>query len=65
MRQWEYKSVKLNTHGWRGGILDIEKFDQMLNELGRDGWEMVSVFDTNDASGSSREVVATFKRERR
>ena len=65
MKQWEYKSVKINTHGWMGGILDTEKFDEMLNALGRDGWELVVAFDTNLNEGASREVVATFKRERR
>jgi hypothetical protein len=64
MKQWEYKSLKINTHGFAGGILDTDKFDQLLNEMGREGWEMVVAFDTNYGQGGSREVVATFKRER-
>jgi Domain of unknown function (DUF4177) len=61
--RWEYKSVKLNTTGWlAGGVLDTPAFDTMLNELGAKGWELVSAFDTNQAYGASREVVAVFKR---
>jgi hypothetical protein len=60
---WEYKTIKLATTGfWLGGKLDEKKFDQMLNELGHERWELVSAFDTNQAHGASRDVVAVFKR---
>ncbi len=63
MLRWEYKTVKLNTSGWfLGGILDTTAFDQLLNQLGAEGWELVSAFDTNQVQGASREVVAVFKR---
>jgi hypothetical protein len=39
--------------------MDIE-----FNRLGRDGWELVSIFDTNSGHGQSRWIVATFKRPR-
>lgn len=61
--RWEYKTIKLATTGfWVGGKLDEAKFDAMLNELGRDGWELVSAFDTNQSYGATRDVVAAFKR---
>ena len=60
--QWEYKTIKLATTGWVGGKLDEVKFNTMLNELGRDRWELVSAFDTNQSHGASRDVVAIFKR---
>jgi hypothetical protein len=64
MQNWEYKTIKLNTTGGlAGGILDIEKFDGILNELGSNGWEMVSAFDTNQSYGASRDVIAVFKRQ--
>jgi hypothetical protein len=63
MQKWEYKTAKLDTKGWFiGGILDTQTFDQLLNNMGRDGWELVSAFDTNQAYGASREAVAVFKR---
>lgn len=59
MRQnWEYTSVQIETHGWLGGKIEASDFDAKLNELGRDGWELVNVFQ---AAGSSR-VIAVFKR---
>jgi hypothetical protein len=61
--KWEYKSIRFETHGFRGGILETAEFDRVLNEMGQQGWELVIVFDTNDASGSTRFVIATFKRQ--
>lgn len=64
MQKWEYKTIKLDTKGLLGGILDATVFDGMLNQLGADGWEMIAAFDTNQSYGASREVVAVFKRPR-
>lgn len=62
MSRWEYKSVKFETKGWLGGILELKEFDNTLNEQGRSGWELVNAFDTNQTEGSTREVIAVFKR---
>jgi hypothetical protein len=60
---WEYKTVKFEPASfWSGGVLDEKPFTRTLNELGRQGWELVSVFDTNVHHGSTCEVVAMFKR---
>ena len=60
---WEYKTVLTDTTGFfAGGKLDAEEFDAKLNALGRKGWELVSVMDTNAAQGVTRHVVAVFKR---
>ena len=61
---WEYKSVALATTGWIGGKLDLTAFDALLNSLGREGWEFVNAFDTNQGHGATRDVVAVFKRPR-
>ena len=65
MQRWEYKTVKLDTRGILGGILDTAQFDASLNELGAEGWELVAAFDTSQMHGASREAVAVFKRPRR
>ncbi|HUR21941.1 MAG TPA: DUF4177 domain-containing protein [Vicinamibacterales bacterium] len=65
MDQWEYKTIKMETTGFRGGLLDIETFDTRLNELGELGWELVAAFDTNQSHGASREAIAVFKRRKR
>jgi hypothetical protein len=65
MRQlWQYKTIKLETKGFMGGVLDINVFDEKLNLLGEQGWELVTSFDTNMSQGGSRDVIATFKRPR-
>lgn len=64
MEKWEYVSIKVETKGFIGGILEIEDFDYQLNKLGEDGWELVSCFSTNAGQGTSREVIAVFKRKK-
>ncbi len=63
--KWEYLTIMMATGGnWfgLGGVLDGEAFNAKLNELGEQGWELVSVFDTNMGHGKTRDVVAVFKR---
>lgn len=64
MEKWEYVSIKVETKGFIGGILEIEDFDYQLNKLGEEGWELVSCFSTNAGQGTSREVIAVFKRKK-
>ncbi|MBA4064618.1 MAG: DUF4177 domain-containing protein [Isosphaera sp.] len=63
--KWEYRTVMIAAEGnWFGtGVnLDGRVFNDKLNELGEDGWELVSVFDTNKLQGRTQDVVAVFKR---
>jgi hypothetical protein len=62
--QWEYKTVLLRTGGFLGGKVNPEHLEEALNHAGRDGWELVSVFDTSQGSGQTRDVIAVFKRSR-
>lgn len=61
---WEYKSIELSAHGWLHRKIDHAKLEVMLNELGRDGWELVNAFDTNWGHGATQDVIAIFKRPR-
>ena len=62
--KWEYRTLKLHAQqGW-GGEFDEQAFDRMLNELGEQGWELVSTLDTNLGGGGTRYLVAVFKRPR-
>lgn len=64
MNKWEYKTIKLGTTGWfAGGNLDEVKLDTYMNELGQQGWELTSAFDTNQTYGASKDVIAIFKRK--
>jgi len=61
--KWEYRTIKLAATGFlMGGKIDEAKLDQMMNDLGAQGWELASAVDTNEAYGSTRDVVVIFKR---
>ena len=45
-----------------GGKIDGKKFNDRLNELGEESWELITVFDTNFREGGTRDVVAVLKR---
>lgn len=63
--KWEYRTIKLAGTGyWLGGKIDEAKLDQMMNDLGAQGWELASAFDTNEAYGNTRDVVVIFKRQK-
>ncbi|TCV07255.1 uncharacterized protein DUF4177 [Sphingobacterium alimentarium] len=62
MKRFEYKTLKIEPRGFWGNKLDAEEIDKVLNELGRQGWEMVSMQDLS-VSGSSWTFHYTFKRE--
>ncbi len=62
MKKWEYKTLKVIIKGIMGGVFDTQEFNDKLNSLGQEGWELVSAFVTTKGEGISREAVATFKR---
>lgn len=62
MTRWEYRVVKLGIGGFTGPKVDTPKLERALDELGGDGWELVSTLDTNIAQGSSDELVLFLKR---
>ncbi len=61
--KWEYRTVKFESKGMLGGHVNEAKIDASLNDLGGQGWELVSAFDTNSfAQGATRWLVFLFKR---
>ncbi len=61
--KWEYRTVVFHAKGFfAGGKVDGQELNDYLNELGSDGWELVSVFDTNMHEGRTRDVFAILKR---
>lgn len=61
--KWEYRTIKYKTGGFLGGKVKEDEFEQILNEAGYEGWELVSCFDTNEANGQSKDIIAVFKRK--
>ncbi len=61
---WEYKTLTFEAAGfWSGGgKLDASMLTDQLNELGSQGWELVSIFDTTKLEGQTRQVYAVLKR---
>jgi len=60
--KWEYQSVKLNLVGTWGVNFDVDKTQEFTNQLGAEGWELVSAFSVNEGNGYSKEIVFIFKR---
>lgn len=66
IQNWEYMTLKVVAKDWiPAGTLDQTLFDSRLNQLGREGWELVSVFDTSIVKDATGEIVAVLKRPRR
>jgi hypothetical protein len=61
--KWEYKTIKLKTRGIWGGNFDESELDNMMNEYGSEGWELVAGFDTSTGTGETSDVVIIFKRQ--
>lgn len=64
--QWEYHTERFDTdfRFFSGTTFDTKEMNDKLNALGRDGWELVSVFDISKVKGGSKYVIAIFKRAR-
>ncbi|HAE69912.1 MULTISPECIES: DUF4177 domain-containing protein [Sphingobacterium] len=63
MKRFEYKTLKIEPKGFWGTKLDPEKIDEILNDLGNQGWELVTMQDL-EVNGNSWSFHYTFKREK-
>ncbi|GLC82240.1 DUF4177 domain-containing protein [Lacrimispora brassicae] len=62
MEQFEYKTLFTDAKGVLGGKVDQSAFQKDLNELGLQGWELVSTVAAAQSYGSTRWIISTFKR---
>ncbi|MBA5791979.1 DUF4177 domain-containing protein [Flavobacterium sp. xlx-214] len=62
MKQFEYKTIKIDSKGSWSLNYDTNEIDTILNKLGAEGWELVNVQDLG-VSGTSFSFHYTFKRE--
>ena len=60
--KWEYKTIKTDAKGCLGGKLDKDVFEELLNGLGQQGWELVNAFASNHLYGASRYIFGVLKR---
>jgi hypothetical protein len=64
VRKFEYKVLDVAAGGWwsGGGKINHQELTDKLNELGREGWEVVTCTDLNKSHGASRGVTIIMKR---
>ena len=63
MTKFEYSTLIFDTTAFFvGAKLNRAQFHEKLNECGKEGWELVNVFDLNRGHGTTYEVIAVFKR---
>ncbi|NLL78040.1 MAG: DUF4177 domain-containing protein [Clostridiales bacterium] len=62
MERFEYKTLITDAKGFWGGKVDSMEFQNELNELGAQGWELVSTVATAQSQGATRWIVSVLKR---
>ncbi|ACL20126.1 uncharacterized protein DUF4177 [Desulfitobacterium sp. LBE] len=62
MESFEYKTLFTDAKGILGGKVDQNAFQNELNQLGLQGWELVSTVAAAQSYGSTRWIISTFKR---
>ncbi|WP_391572188.1 DUF4177 domain-containing protein [Cohnella sp.] len=67
MAKWEYKSLEFFIEKVGRGYFDttrlnLTKFDQEINQMGEEGWELVNTMTTSDHQGTTGQIVSVFKR---
>ena len=63
MKKYEYKTQVIDAKGLWGGKINVGEFNNSLNEMGRDGWELVGTTASNEAAGRTASFICVFKRE--
>jgi uncharacterized protein DUF4177 len=58
--QWEYKTIVYRKSSWLTGSLEAAELETILNELGRERWELVSAAN----NGPQRGLVLILKKPR-
>ncbi|MFT3686886.1 MAG: DUF4177 domain-containing protein [Phycisphaerales bacterium] len=59
---WEYQTISLGGSGFMWASFDWASFNQRLNDLGKRGWELVTMMDVNRHEGGTAYIVAVLKR---
>lgn len=62
MRKFEYKVIQLKPSSLWSFNVSVDEVEDVLNKYGQEGWELVSMIDTNSA-GTTTGYLLSFKRE--
>ncbi|HKM03144.1 MAG TPA: DUF4177 domain-containing protein [Lachnospiraceae bacterium] len=63
MEQYEYRTLFTDAKGVLGGKIDQNTFQNELNGLGYEGWELISSVASSQSYGSTRWIISIFKRK--
>jgi hypothetical protein len=63
MEKFEYKTLFTDAKGALGGKVDQDAFEDDLNHMGLQGWELVSTVSAAQSYGSTRWIISVFKRQ--
>ena len=63
MEKFEYKTLFTDAKGIFGGKVERGAFQNDLNELGSQGWELVNTVPSAQSYGSTRWIISIFKRK--
>lgn len=58
--RWEYKTLHFTKRSFFSGAINTESLELQLNDLGREGWELVSLAQVNHMQG----IIAVLKRSK-
>jgi hypothetical protein len=61
---WEYKVIRWPYEDFYNDWEESHESEKLMNQLGRDGWELVSVLDAGHSQNASLDdvIAAIFKR---
>jgi len=60
--KYEYKTLTLQADGLFGGKVDNHDFEEQLNQLGAEGWELVNSLASAVTYGKTAYIISIFKR---
>lgn len=63
MEKLEYKTLFTDAKGVFGGKINQLEYQNELNQLGSQGWELVSTVAASQSYSSTRWIISTFKRK--
>lgn len=64
MKKFEYRILDVAAGGFWTNTIDAQALTDKLNELGDEGWEVVSSVDMNRHQGQTKGILIMLKRER-
>lgn len=62
--RWEYKTILFDTVAFLSGKIDVVGLEKVLNDSGREGWELVNLAPHISRLGKGGGLVLVLKRSR-